>query len=249
MIIEIKENEHTYSFDISKPIDISIPIKHDKNPSVWGAPNVVLEPVKQGNYVGSISQGSSVNFYTLQITPHGNGTHTECIGHIIEGGYTIHQSLQQSLFLAQLITVQPVKQGSNLVITKTLIEEKTKNQNGINKALIINTLPNNDDKKSKAYLGTNPPYFNPEAIEYINDLGIEHLLTDLPSVDPEQDGGNLLAHKSFWYKNQIPQTQKTITELIYVPDSVSEGLYLLQLGIISLESDASPSKPLIYKCL
>ena len=39
----------------------------------------------------------------------------------------------------------------------------------------------------------------------------------------------------------------TITELIYVPNEIKDGLYLLQIQIASLEIDASPSKPVLYE--
>jgi hypothetical protein len=38
----------------------------------------------------------------------------------------------------------------------------------------------------------------------------------------------------------------TITEMIYVPDNVADGSYLLNLQIASFENDASPSKPVLY---
>lgn len=243
MILTITLDQQNFTFDTSKPIDLSISISREHNPNAYSANPVVLEPVKQGDFIGSISQGSSVNYYTLQITPHGNGTHTECIGHILDQGYTIHECLQEFMFLAEVLTVEPIQKGDDWVITKEMIQKNTSNQI---KALVIKILPNHSDKKTKNYSNTNPPYFMPEAIEYINALGIEHLLTDLPSVDPEKDHGKLLAHKAFWFKNNIPQTHKTITEMIYVDNEVKDGLYILQLGIISLESDASPSKPILY---
>ena len=105
------------------------------------------------------------------------------------------------------------------------------------------------DKLQRVYSGTNPCYVSQEAMQLIVDKGIEHLLIDLPSLDREEDGGHLLAHNTFWnYFGSIDQarTNCTVTELIYVPDEVKDGSYLLNLQIISLEMDASPSKPIIY---
>jgi hypothetical protein len=74
----------------------------------------------------------------------------------------------------------------------------------------------------------------------------------LPSVDREEDQGKLLAHKAFW---NVKNTQElnpdarlscTITELIFVPDAIQDGTYLLNLQIASFENDASPSKPVLY---
>jgi arylformamidase len=72
------------------------------------------------------------------------------------------------------------------------------------------------------------------------------LLLDLPSVDREEDGGNLLGHKAFWQYPENPRSACTITELIYVPSEVPDGDYLLNIQIASLELDVSPSKPVLY---
>jgi hypothetical protein len=83
-------------------------------------------------------------------------------------------------------------------------------------------------------------------------MGIKHLLIDLPSVDREEDGGRLAAHKAFWNvldtTNLNPEARVdcTITEMIYVNDAILDGSYVLNLQIASFENDASPSKPLLY---
>jgi hypothetical protein len=78
------------------------------------------------------------------------------------------------------------------------------------------------------------------------------LLIDLPSVDKEKDGGKLASHKAFWnvtdvkLLNQDARLDCTITEMIFVPNEVADGNYLLNLQIASFENDASPSKPILY---
>ena len=49
------------------------------------------------------------------------------------------------------------------------------------------------------------------------------------------------------YHPANPILDKTITELVYVHDSIKDGEYILQIQIISLENDASPSKPILYE--
>ena len=78
---------------------------------------------------------------------------------------------------------------------------------------------------------------------------VKHLLLDLPSVDREEDGGALAAHKAFWQYPENNRMDATITELIYVPEIVKDDLYFLNLQIASIESDASPSKPVLYSIL
>jgi kynurenine formamidase len=114
-------------------------------------------------------------------------------------------------------------------------------------------LPNLESKKHKKYSNTNPPYLSEEAAIYIREIGIEHLLIDLPSVDREEDEGKLLAHKAFWNVKDVNNLNDdarmncTITEMIYVDDEVKDGSYILNLQIVSFENDASPSKPVLYK--
>jgi kynurenine formamidase len=113
-------------------------------------------------------------------------------------------------------------------------------------ALIIRTLPNQLDKKHKNYSSSNPPYIELEAIEILNQAGVEHLLIDLPSVDREQDGGALAFHHAFWQVPENPQFHKTITEFIYVSDEIADGNYILNLQTAPFENDATPSRPVLF---
>jgi hypothetical protein len=74
---------------------------------------------------------------------------------------------------------------------------------------------------------------------------------DTPSVDKLLDDGHLSAHNIFWEtkgKKLNPFTQnKTITEMIFAPDSLENGHYLLNLQIPAFVSDAAPSRPILYK--
>ncbi|MFD2943233.1 cyclase family protein [Flavobacterium notoginsengisoli] len=243
---------NNFEIDLSKPIDISIPLTNtDENPIAWYIEKPSIEPVVFGDWIGKVSEGkSSTNFNNIFFNPHGHGTHTECLGHITNDFYSINQSLKQFFFFAKLITVEPEKIEEDFVITKEqitgLITEKTE-------ALIIRTLPNQLDKKTRKYSNTNPPYLSEEAAIFIRESEIQHLLIDLPSVDKEHDEGKLLAHKAFWNVknthnvNPDARFNATITEMIYVSDKIEDGDYILNLQIASFENDASPSKPILYK--
>jgi len=78
-------------------------------------------------------------------------------------------------------------------------------------------------------------------------LGVKHLLVDIPSVDKEIDGGTLAFHHAFWNVPEQPITNRTITELIYVPNEVEDGHYILELQVSNFDNDAAPSRPLLYK--
>ena len=42
----------------------------------------------------------------LHLNPHGNGTHTECVGHISKEGHTLNNCLQRFVFWADLVQVE-----------------------------------------------------------------------------------------------------------------------------------------------
>lgn len=247
MQAEIKHHNKLIKVDLSLPIDISIPLRAgEPNVNAWYVEPVKIEPVKNGDWVGDVNQGGSVNFRNITFNPHGNGTHTECVGHISKENYTINQCLKTFFFLAELVSIEPEKMSDgDLVITLDQLQNKLKDKNP--QAIIIRTLPNADSKMNLHYSNTNPPYIHHAAAQWIHEQGIDHLLIDLPSVDKENDEGKLLAHHIFWQYPNDTRLNRTITEMIYVPDEVVDGAYLLNLQIASFENDASPSKPIIYK--
>lgn len=261
MKVTIPIQDKNYNVDLSKPFDISIPLTNDgQNPIAWYQNEPKIEPVKNGDWIGKVSEGkSSTNFNNIFFNPHAHGTHTECLGHITKDFYSINQCLKKFHFLAELISIKPKKINDDFVITKEQVAFSLATSIGVEKshnqmeALIIRTLPNLEDKKHKNYSHTNPPYVSEEAASYIREIGIKHLLIDLPSVDKENDEGKLLAHKAFWNVKNVNQLNNdarlncTITEMIYVDNTIADGKYLLNLQIASFENDASPSKPVLYK--
>ena len=116
-------------------------------------------------------------------------------------------------------------------------------------AVVIRTMPNTQEKISKQYSHTNPTYLLEEAAIYLREKDIKHLLIDLPSVDKEKDDCQLLSHNAFWNTNGKLRLDATITEFIYVPNSVEDGEYFLNLQIAPFENDAAPSKPILYKVI
>ncbi len=233
--------------DFSYAIDISIPIRNGvNNPNCYGADPVLFETIKTENFIGSIRDGGIVNHQKLHITPHGNGTHTECYAHIVDTVDTINTCLTAFHFVGELISVSPtLLSNGDRIITRASLQPKITTP--IPTALLIRTLPNSTDKKTNQYTGSNPPYFEKDALAYIAALGIVHLVTDLPSVDKERDGGTLAAHHAFWSTSTNIRKEATITELAFFHDEIQDGRYLLNLQVISLEMDASPSKPVLYK--
>lgn len=250
MIVTVPLNDRVFQADLTRGIDLSLPLlAGPDNVNCFYAPMVDYEPVRMGNFVGSVREGGVVNFYNVRINPHGNGTHTECVGHIAQERYVIRECLKDSHVTAVLVSLYPQKmEDGDRVLTAAQIREVV--QPGTVEALLIRTLPNSLDKQKQHYSGTNPPYMEPEALAWLAACGIRHLLLDLPSVDREEDGGKLAAHRAFWqYPSAAVRSNCTITELIYVPNEVKDGYFLLNIQIAAFDLDASPSRPIIFPLL
>lgn len=248
MIAKIDFDNIDYQIDFDAPLDISIPLHGDaQNLSAWGLEPPKITPHIAGDFVGKVSEGAAVNFNDIWFNPHAHGTHTECVGHITEEFHSINQDLDRFFFLAELISVTPELKNDDWVVSRHILELALQHKKPT--ALVIRTMPNDRKKRSRQYSGTNPPYILEEAVQLMVEIGVEHLLIDLPSVDKEKDGGKLLSHKAFWDFDGQLRKQATITELIYVPDGIEDGTYLLNLQVAPFENDASPSRPVLYKIL
>ena len=246
MIAVIHANSRTYTIFVDQPIDISIPLRATKdNVNAWYLPPPKIYPAKVENWTGSIKSGATVNFNSIEFNPHAHGTHTECVGHITEEIHSINSCLKQFLFVAEVITVVPESKAGDFIISEKQLRYAIGNKK--REAVIIRTLPNTKDKLNRQYAHTNPPYLSEAAAVYLRNKGVKHLLVDMPSVDKEKDEGLLLAHKAFWNVEGEMRMDATITELIYVPNAVKDGKYILNLLIAPFQNDASPSKPVLYK--
>jgi len=243
-----KIDDSMVTVDLSNPLDISITLEASKNnPRAWYLDIPKIEPVKTDNWIGKVSEGASVNFNNISFNPHAHGTHTECIGHITPEFHSVNEVLKNFFFITEVISVVPENAGEDRVISANQIKNLLDGKHP--EALVIRTLPNMESKKVQDYSNSNWPYLKQEAATFIREIGVQHLLIDLPSVDKEKDDGKLLAHKAFWGYPQSPRLNATITELIYVPDHIEDGRYLLNLQIAPFHNDASPSKPVLYHFL
>jgi arylformamidase len=265
-MLSITLNNTSYTIG-NQVFDISIPMKFNgPQPNTYGVPAAKAEAFEGEGFIGDVRRGGSCNFEEFQLIPHCNGTHTECVGHISEERIQIHKVLTDSFIPATLVSVnlhsgidsgesyQPAFEPSDQVITqKELARVLAETQPEFLQGLIIRTLPNNTDKKSRDYLKTPSPFFTFEAMKLIVEKEIKHLLVDIPSVDRAFDEGRLSTHHLFW---GIPQgshqvnpekfSPGTITEMIFVDDSIVDGRYLLNLQIAPFMSDAAPSRPRIF---
>lgn len=232
--------------DLTRPIDLSIPLREGlENPNCFWAPAPEFSPVRAGDFVGSTAEGGPVNFFNVRFNPHGNGTHTECVGHIARERFVLRDCLREFHFLAKLVSLFPRRtdDGDRIIFQDQLEAVFSQNEAG---ALIIRTLPNDTHKRALNYSGANPPYLHPQAAAYLAACGVRHLLLDLPSVDREEDGGLLAAHHAFWRYPEAVRADCTITEMVFVPNETPDGFYLLNLQTAAFDLDVSPSRPVLF---
>lgn len=234
-----------YKIDFHKGYSISTPFSNANLVKAFYAPDVHMEAVKMENFICSTEEGGILNFKNVFINPHGNGTHTECVGHIAKEPFFIKDCLAESFVLGRLITIEPESINDDFVISKKLVENIDLPVGCT--CILIRTLPNKQEDKLKNWSGTNPAYIHFEAMQVLVDKGIEHFMIDTPSVDRENDEGKLLAHKTFWnYPSTNVRTHCTITEMIYIPKDIKDNVYLVNIQTLPLELDASPSNIVLY---
>ncbi|GAA3597161.1 cyclase family protein [Flavivirga amylovorans] len=248
MIATIQYNSKKLQIDLSLPIDLSIPLSASKNNvNAWYLDAPIIEPAKDGDRIVSVEEGACVNFNNISFNPHAHGTHTECVGHITKKVHSVNKNLKQFFFLAEVVTVAPEKLNGDFVISKKQLRFAIGNKK--RDAIVIRTIPNTKEKLTAQYSHTNPPYLLEDAAIYLREKGVKHLLIDVPSVDKEKDECALLAHNAFWNTKGKIRLDATITEFIFVPNKVEDGMYFLNLQMAPFENDASPSKPILYKIM
>ena len=240
--------------DVARPIDLSIPLKFDgPQPRHFGAGPASAKPMQSGSFTGDTRVGGSCNAEVYELNAHCNGTHTECVGHVTQERAGIRALIGPVLAPARLISVTPDTMNDERVVTRHLLAREL-SEVGPTPGLVIRTLPNDASKLDRDY--SEPPlpaWFETDAANYLVERGVAHLLVDVPSLDRVHDAGRLSAHRVFWGLNAGEQALEaagrphaTITELIYVPDAIGDGLYLLDLQIAPFMTDAAPSRPILY---
>ena len=267
MNLTLTVNDQRFRVNLSSPVSIAIPLQFNgEQPNHFGADKAKATALVDGDFIGDTKQGGSCNVKTMTLVPHCNGTHTESVSHIVNDEIDIG-NLNSALYPATIISVEPVnaescddiyrpnKNASDKVITRAMLESHldTINNHWLD-ALIIRTQPNYKEKLQQTYDShAEPAYFTCDAIEYLIEKRVQHLLVDIPSIDKMYDEGLLTNHHIFWnvpegthHTTDETQTEKTITEMIYVPNHLIDGHYLLNLQIPAFQSDAAPSRPIVY---
>lgn len=248
-------------------MEISIPLDFcGEQPNTYDVDKASAKAYKAGEFVGDTRQGGGCNFEEYKLIPHCNGTHTECVGHISYERISIDKTLKEVLIPSTLITLTPensidtkdtyfpVKNDNDFLITEKILSECLKNaESNFLEALVIRTVPNTIEKKSRNYMKEQPSFLSIEAAKFISKLNIKHLILDIPSLDRTFDEGKLTAHHIFWDVQlgshdveKENHSLKTITEMAFIPVEIKDGNYLLNIQIPGFNSDAAPSRLFLF---
>ncbi|MDB9882921.1 cyclase family protein [Bacteroidia bacterium] len=243
MILTFNHNKKELKADFSKPLEIGVSVQRKDSLSSFGIAGADYKTYIDGDFVGNKANGGPCNLERIQFTPHGNSTHTECLGHISLDPHMVNECIKDDFFVSLVCTLSETKEDENAILDFSVIDWENLS---MYESLIIRTLPNNISKIHQNYSGKNAPYISASDMQKIVDMGIQHIIIDLPSVDPEWDGGALAAHHVFWNYPENPRKNCSITEFAFIADEVKDGTYLLKLNISLFQSDAAPSRPVIY---
>lgn len=266
-LLSLESGGHRWIADATRALDLSIPLDFTGlQPSFFGARRAAASTLEAGSFIGDVRRGGSCNCSSYSLTPHCNGTHTECVGHVTDQRISVRDVAIDHLSLALLVTVTPesseathetsiprAQRGDRLITRQALAAVSGANVAGYS-ALVIRTSPNERDKLSRNYdAGDVPAYFSAEAMQWIVAQGVRHLVVDLPSIDRAADEGRLTAHRLFWGlpagstdAGTATRAGATLTEFAYIDNTIGDGMYLLNLQVAPFSTDAAPSRPILY---
>ena len=257
-----------YRTDLHDPHDLAIPLDFNQlQPRWFAAAPAHSAPLVCGSFTGQVRSGASCNCSTMTLTPHCDGTHTECAGHLTRERLEARSVVPIGFLKALLVTVtpapacttdessRPAPHGDDLLITgAALTRAWPAALPFVPQALIVRTLPNPETKRTRDYRSEPAAFLSLPAAALLVARGIEHLVLDVPSADRADDEGQLSAHREFFglpagsvALTAVRRPQCTITELAYIDDAVADGAYLLNLQVPALGGDAVPSRPLLFQ--
>ncbi|MFC2155259.1 cyclase family protein [Acidobacteriota bacterium] len=197
-------------------------------------------------FVGDVQKGGSCNVDILRYVPHGL-THIETSAHILswdERAVTLKDIPPQNLCgLVYLMDLTHLEAKPGQSIDRRDIEARIKKITLPITMLALKTraslLPQDTDFSGKDYL-----YLHPEAAQAIHDFKprLHCLILDLPSIDRENDGGQLLAHRYFFglprkAHQWVDKEKRTLVELAWFSD-LKEGYYYAVITPPSFQSNA-----------
>lgn len=243
--------------DFSAAVPLALMLDFSRpHPRHFGAPAASSEAFRVGNFEGDVALGASCNCRQVQLIAHCNGTHTESASHLTIEQRPLQEILPAGPMPALLLTVAagdadssgedsiPVpKSGDRLITRSGLLSAWNRHPAAKPRALLLRTGTDWNDPA--------PPFLSRQLVQELVARGIDHLVTDLPSVDRLADEGRLTAHRIFFglpagstRLGDAARARATITELAAFPASVPDGPCAVQIQIPAWTGDAVPSRPL-----
>ncbi|MFO1427228.1 MAG: cyclase family protein [Steroidobacteraceae bacterium] len=256
----------------SLPRSLARPLRFDgSDPRHFGAPAPLASPWQSAAFKGAVRLGASCNCARLTLVPHCHGTHTECAGHLTLETLDVAEIAPLGPLPALLLSVvcvdagvaatrgegsDPAPRPGDRLVTRWALQAAWQAHAaaapGPQTGLILRLVERDVVAAlAGAPAGPVPPYFSREAMQWIVEQGIEHLVVELPSLDRTEDQGVLCAHRLFF---GLPpggtglaaatRARATVTELALVPLDLADGPCGLQLAMPRIAGDAVPSQPL-----
>lgn len=271
MQAELTINGQKVRAALDRGVSLAIPVEFGgTGPRHFGAPAPTSKPWSVGSFSGSVAAGASVNCSTMTLIPQCQMTHTESVAHLTREAGDAWRVVPRGLLPAVVVSVSPEPAretqestdpqpwGTDTLITQRRLRAAwPMARPGMSQfepvAAIIRTLPNEAGKRTRDYSDAVPPYFTREAVQWLVEKRIEHLVLDLPSLDRTHDEGHLVGHRLFFglppgshARGDAARSRCTITELAFIPDEVADGFCVLSLAVPAIGGDAVPSQPIVY---
>jgi arylformamidase len=267
MIAELTFGSQKIRVALDRGVSLAIPVEFGAaGPRHFGVGPPQAKPFAVGSFSGSVATGASANCSTLTLTPHCQMTHTESVAHLTREPGDAWRVVPRGMLPAVVVSVtpEPAREsnestdpqpwGTDVLITKRRLRAAWPMVRMADPtAAIIRTLPNEASKRSRDYSAIVPAYLTREAVEWLVEKRIEHLVLDVPSLDRTHDEGRLVGHRLFFglpagssARGDAARSRATITELAFIPDEVPDGPCVLTLAVPAIGGDAVPSQPIVY---
>jgi kynurenine formamidase len=270
MIAELNIGGQKIRAALDRGVSLAIAVEFGApGPRHFGAPPAASVPFQIGGFSGSVATGASCNCSVVTLNPHCQTTHTESVAHLTRESGDAWRVVPRGLLPAVVVSVlpEPARESNESTdpqpwATDELITRRRlraawpmmRSMNNIEPlAAIVRTLPNDAGKRSRDYTDLVPPYLTREAVQWLVEKRIEHLVLDVPSVDRTHDEGHLIGHRIFFglpagsrARGDAARSRATVTELAFIPDEVPDGPCILSLAVPAIGGDAVPSQPIVY---
>ncbi len=256
----LRQAGRDFRIALESPVSLARPVDFAADGlTFFGAPPASVTPLIVGSFNGRVARGASCNGSTLTLTPHCHGTHTECVGHLTCEPIDAWRIAPRGLMHALLVSVAPQDRVISRAALDTAIRRATTSHadTATPSALILRTMTGD---AAPAGAVRDAAHVSVEAAMLLVERGIQHVVLDLPSMDPAADDGKLAAHRVFFglpprhsdgavtraSEARADRAHCTITEFAQIPRTLADGPCLLQLAMPEIDGDAVPSAPLLF---